>query len=142
MSFLYNNSLNLAVLKSSCCLLECLWIDSEDKHEIDWQYCLEDITNIEQSDSKLLYTIVLKNKYTKILHFIISTQIVLRFTSKDIMNTFSHSLDSFRDLLKIDRPAGIVPSFSHLYYGCGIVFQIVPIKIVLNYRTSIWLSWV
>ena len=33
--------------------------------------CLEDITNIEQADAKLLYTIVLKNKYTKIPDFTI-----------------------------------------------------------------------
>ena len=71
MSFLYNNSLNLAVLKTSCFLLEYLRIGSENNHEIEWQYCLEDITNIEQADAKLLYTIILKNKYTKIPDFII-----------------------------------------------------------------------
>lgn len=53
------------------------------------------------------------------------------------MTSFIQSYERLRQLFlqaKNDKlPKGILPSFSRLYYGCGIVFSIVLFHYLFNY---------
>ena len=55
--------------------------------------------------------------------------ITLQFESPAIRESFQASFNSFQNTIKDEstNPPGIIPAFSRLYYGCGIVFQMVPV---------------
>lgn len=93
---------------------------------------LDPITNVSASEESSSFTITVDSTYTpySILSNMSRLNFTLQFESPAVCESFQASFNSFQDTLKAEsaNPPGVIPAFSRLYYGCGIVFQMVPIS--------------
>ena len=104
--------------------------NNSNSNDIIWQAVLDPITQVSTSGASSSFTLTIESTYHPHTLSPLTGRLVitLHFESPAVLESFQASFNAFQDLLKTEasRPPGIIPAFSRLYYGCGVVFPMVP----------------